>query len=134
MNYFAYGSNLNRRQMAERCPDSVPKFVATLPNYKLVFTGWSRDWGGGVASIRRYRGGKVAGAVYEISDRDLRALDRYEGYPSVYNRVNVIVFTEDGEAVEAMAYVKREQSEDTQPSRKYLAVIGQGYKDWGIMG
>ena len=42
MYYFAYASNLNRRQMRERCPDSQAKFVATLRNYKLVFTGWSR--------------------------------------------------------------------------------------------
>jgi len=34
--------------------------------------------------------------------------------------------------VEAITYIKREQSEKTQPSQEYLAVIRQGYKDWGI--
>jgi len=33
MYYFAYGSNLNRKQMLERCPDAQPKFTASLPNY-----------------------------------------------------------------------------------------------------
>lgn len=133
MYYFAYGSNLNRKQMAERCPDSKPEFMVTLPNYKLIFTGWSRKWHGGVASIRPFRGEKVIGAIYEISDRDLRSLDRYEGYPAIYNRVNVMVWTETGEQVEAVTYIKVTQSEQTQPSREYLAVIRQGYRDWEII-
>jgi gamma-glutamylcyclotransferase (GGCT)/AIG2-like uncharacterized protein YtfP len=132
MYYFAYASNLTQRQMLERCPDAKPRFTATLPNYKLIFTGWSRQWHGGVASIKPFRGEKVAGAVYEISEGDLRRLDKYEGYPSIYNRREVVVFPEDGEAVKAVAYIKVEQSEETKPSLEYLATIRQGYRDWGI--
>ena len=44
MYYFAYASSLSKKQMLERCPDSNPLFRATLPNYKLIFTGWSRKW------------------------------------------------------------------------------------------
>jgi len=132
MYYFAYGSNLNQKQMLERCPDSKPEFPATLPNYKLVFVGWSRQWRGGVASIRRFSGERVPGAVYEVSDRDLRRLDSYEGYPGNCDRLNVTVFDEDGEAIKAVTYIKSGQSEETQPSREYLALIQQGYRDWGI--
>jgi len=132
MNYFAYGGNLNQKQMLERCPDSKPKFVATLPNYKLVFVGWSRQWRGGVASIKPFRGEKVLGAIYDISDRDLRRLDSYEGYPN-YNRLKVTVFNEKGEAVEAITYIKVRQSEETPPSAEYLAIIQQGYRDWGLV-
>ena len=132
MYYFAYGSNLNLKQMSERCPDSRPKFTATLPNYKLIFAGWSRKWKGGVASIKPLRGEKVIGAIYELSDRDLRLLDRHEGYPAVYNRFNVTIWTETGEPVEAMTYVKVDQSEETQSSEEYLAIMQQGYRDWGI--
>ncbi len=133
MYYFAYGSNLNRRQMSERCPDSQPKFVATLANHKLIFTGWSRKWHGGTASIRSLRGDKVIGAIYEISDRDLRLLDKHEGYPAIYDRVNKMVITEAGDYVEAVTYIKREQSEETHPAREYVAIIQQGYRDWGIV-
>lgn len=133
MYYFAYGSNLNRKQMMERCPDSKPGFRATLPNFKLVFVGWSRQWRCGVASIKPFRGEKVLGAVYEISERDLKRLDSYEGYPGSYNRANLRVFTEDGDLVEAITYIKAEQSEETPPSKEYLAVIQQGYRDWEIV-
>jgi len=127
--YFAYGTNLNRKQMLERCPDSRPMFIATLRNYKLVFVGWSRQWRGGVASIKPFRGMRVLGAIYEVSEECLRQLDKYE---SSYNRLNVTVFDEDGEPIEAITYIKASQSEDTQPSQEYLAVIQQGYRDWEI--
>jgi len=130
--YFAYASNLSKKQMLERAPDSQSKFVATLPNYKVIFAGRSRQWRGGVATIARSRGDKVNGAIYEISERDLRRLDRDEGYPGSYNRINVTVFDEDGNAVEAVTYIKAGRLEETQPSKEYLAVIRQGYNDWGI--
>ena len=133
MYYFAYASNLNRKQMWERCPDSRPKYTATLPNYKLVFLGWSRQWRGGTASIRLFQGEKVLGAIYEISEQCLRRLDQYEGYPDVYNRFEVTVFTEDGEPVQATTYIKVDQSEETVPAPAYVSVIQQGYKDWEIV-
>ena len=133
MYYFAYGSNLNKKQMLERCPDSKSRFVATLRNYKLVFVGWSRQWRGGVASIKPFRGERVLGALYELSDRDLRRLDSYEGYPGSYNRLKVTVFDEDGESVEAITYIKSEQAEEIQPSKEYLSLVQQGYRDWDII-
>ncbi len=133
MNYFAYASNLNKKQMLERCPDSKPLLVATLPNYTLIFAGWSRQWRGGTASIKLFRGERVLGAVYEISERDLGRLDKYEGYPSNYNRLNVMVFGEDGEPIETITYIKSGRLEETQPSKEYLAIIQQGYRDWGLV-
>jgi gamma-glutamylcyclotransferase len=133
MYYFAYGSNLNKKQMRERCPDSKPVFRATLPNYKLIFTGWSRQWHGGVASIKAFRGERVIGAIYEISDADLRKLDKLEGYPTEYNRLPVRVFNEDGDAVEAMTYIRAKPAEETRPSPEYLAILQQGYRDWGVL-
>jgi len=133
MYYFAYASNLNRKQMLERCPDSKPLLVATLPNYQLVFAGWSRQWRGGYATIKLFRGEKIFGAIYEVSERDLRRLDKYEGCPGNYNRLNVTVFGEDGKPIEAITYIKSGQLEETQPSKEYLAVIQQGYRDWGIV-
>lgn len=132
MYYFAYGSNLNQKQMRQRCPDSKPRFVAILPNYKLVFSGWSRQWRGGVATIKFLRGEKAWGAVYEISERDLRLLDKYEGYPGNYHRMKVTVFDEDGKAVEVWTYIKAGQLEESEPSAEYLAIIQQGCRDWGI--
>ena len=131
--YFAYGSNLNKNQMKERAPESRPRVTATLPNFKLIFLGWSRQWKGGIATIRSSRGDKVAGGIYEITDKDLRRLDSYEGYPRDCNRINVTVFTEDDEAMKVVTYIKTTAGEETKPSPEYIAVIQQGYRDWGIV-
>ena len=103
--------------------------MATLPNYKLVFTGWSRTWHGGVATIKPFRGEKVHGAIYEVSEACLRQLDKYE---VGYTRFNVTVFDEDNQPVSAVTYVKSGQLEESLPSKEYAAVIRQGYRDWGI--
>ena len=132
MYYFAYATNLSRKTMAQVCPKAKPKSIAVLPNHKLIFTGWSRQWRGGLASIRPLQGEKVNGALYEITEDDLRLLDRHEGHPGIYDRVKKMVFTEDGERLEAVTYVRAVQSEETPPSREYVAIIQQGYRDWDI--
>jgi gamma-glutamylcyclotransferase len=130
MYYFTYASNLNKKQMKERCPDSKPLFTAALPNYKLVFAGWSRKWRGGIASIKSSRGEKVRGAVYEVSDVCLRQLDKHE---VGFQRLNVTVFDEDNEPHQVVTYIKQGQLEETTPSREYGAVVRQGYRDWNII-
>jgi gamma-glutamylcyclotransferase (GGCT)/AIG2-like uncharacterized protein YtfP len=102
--------------------------VATLPNYKLVFTGWSRTWHGGVATIKPFRGEKVHGAIYEVREACLRQLDKYE---VGYTRFNVTVFDEDNQPVSAVTYIKSGQLEESLPSKEYAAIIRQGYRDWG---
>ena len=130
MEYFAYASNLNKRQMRERCPDSKLGCIATLPNYKLVFAGWSRRWRGGYATIKSVRGEKVPGAVYEVSEQCLQRLDRFE---EGYTRLKVTVFDEYNKPIEAITYIKSGQIEEAPPSKEYLAVIHLGYRDWGIV-
>ena len=103
--------------------------MAILPNYKLVFTGWSREWRGGKASIKPFRGEKVRGAIYDITEACLKQLDKHE---AGYQRLNVTVFDEDNEPIEAITYIKSGQLEESPPSKEYAAVIRQGYRDWGI--
>jgi gamma-glutamylcyclotransferase len=120
---------LNKKQMSERCPDSLPKFTATLPNYKMVFTGWSRQWRGGKATIKSSRDDKVRGALYEVTEVCLKKLDIFE---TGYSRMNVTVFDEDNGPFQAVTYLKSGRLDETLPSKEYAAVIRQGYLDWGI--
>src|SRR4030042_2564586 len=130
MYYFAYASNLNQKQMQERCQESKPRFTATLHHYRLVFTGWSRNWRGGVATIKSFRGEKVRGGIYEVSDACLRQLDKHE---TGYTRLNVTVFDEDNQAIQAITYVKSGQLEETMPSKEYGEIMHQSYRDWRII-
>lgn len=129
MYYFAYASNLSKKRLRTICPESQPKFTATLPNYALVFAGWSREWHGGKATIKAMRGEKVRGAIYEVSDSCLKALDKHE---VGYSRLAVTVFDEDNQPVPAVTYIMSGQIAEALPSQEYLAVIREGYQDWGI--
>jgi gamma-glutamylcyclotransferase (GGCT)/AIG2-like uncharacterized protein YtfP len=129
--YFAYASNLSRKQMSERAPSAGVRFSATLPNYKLIFSGWSRKWRGAVASIQQSRGDKVLGGIYEVSEQDLARLRQYEG--DEYTTVNVVVFKDTGETVDAVTFTRKRQQDEGKPSAEYLGVIKQGYSDWNLI-
>lgn len=103
--------------------------MAILPNYKLVFAGWTREWRGGIAGIKASRGEKVRGAIYEVTEACQRRLDKYE---SGYQRLNVTVFDEDNQPVPAITYIMSGQLEEALPSEEYLTVIRQGLRDWRL--
>ena len=71
--YIAYGSNLSVRQMAHRCPDARIIGMAAIQDWKLVFRTH--------ATIEPAAGRVVPVLIWEISDRDEKNLDLYEGYP-----------------------------------------------------
>ena len=129
--YFAYASNLNKKQMLERCPDCKARFSAVLPNYRMIFCGWSRTWHGGMANLQPSRGEKVKGALYEVTEAGLRRLEKYD---VGYSRFNVTVFDEDNQPHEAVTLLKAGHVEESLPSKEYAAVIKQGYRDWRISG
>jgi gamma-glutamylcyclotransferase len=131
--YFAYAFNLNKKQMKERCPQAQPVSIVTLHHYKLAFSGWSRKWRGGVATIRPFRGERVTGAIYELSEADMKRLDEYEDCPASYSRTNIGVNDDFGRLIEAVTYVRTGRADEAAPSKEYLAVIQQGYRDWGII-
>lgn len=82
--YFAYGSNINLDQMAQRCPDAQVVGPVTLENYELLFRGNLR--GAGVATIAPREGSTVHGLLWNITPECERSLDYYEGYPHLYGK------------------------------------------------
>ena len=119
--YFAYGSNCNLDQMAHRCPRAKNAGVVTLRNYTLVFNG--------VASIRRRNGAEVMGVLWEITPDCEHSLDRYEGYPRLYEKKNVTVYTGDGAPIKAMVYVMTpEYRRAAMPTTVYYDGIEAGFR------
>ncbi|MEN8615149.1 gamma-glutamylcyclotransferase family protein [Dehalogenimonas sp. THU2] len=131
--YFAYGASLNRKLMAERCPQCRPKVSATLAHYQLVFTGWSRVFRGATASLKPMRGAHVRGGVYDVPDTALKRLDIAEGFPAQYVKQNVMVNTESGESLSCFTYVPAHQADEGKPAPEYLSLLQQGYRDWGLV-
>ena len=120
--YLAYGSNLHLTQMAQRCRDAKGIAPIHLPNFRLVFRG--------VADIEPHKGSVVHGAVYEISEADERALDRYEGYPTMY-RKEYISAKLRGEPVVIMYYTMN-NDRISPPSNGYYNTIDTGFENWKL--
>ena len=124
MLYFAFGSNLNRKQMKKRCKDSKYIGCYKLKGYKLVFR--HMYYGGGVADLDRKKNSTALGAIYKISKKDEKKLDEYEDFPRIYIKK---YFKLSGRKV--MFYYMPKKTKTIPPSKRYLNLIIQGYKDCG---
>ena len=127
MLYFAFGSNLHRKQMKKRCKDSKYIGCYTLKNYKLSFRTGALSAGilkNGVADVERKKNSKVLGAIYKITKQDEKKLDIYEDFPILYNKMYFKYYNK-----KVMTYIMIKKTKFRYPTEKYLNVIKRGYKD-----
>ena len=117
--YFAYGSNLHHAQMKKRCPRCRYVKKYTLNNYQLTFRSKY-----GAADIERKVGKKVYGALYMISKYAEKKLDVYEEFPTLYKK---IYFKSNGKKI--MSYTMCKKTKLVPPTKHYLNIIKQGYRD-----
>ena len=121
--YVAYGSNLHLKQMGWRCPQAKVVGKGMLKDWQLTFRG--------VATIEPQEGAETPVAVWDIQPTDEVALDRYEGYPSLYRKENVTVTMDDGSELTAMVYIMN-RGYPSMPNQGYFNTIRQGYDDVGL--
>ena len=118
--YLAYGSNLNHRQMADRCPDARYLGNTMLKDWRLIFKS--------VATIEKDSGKHVPVGVFQITDECEKALDIYEDYPQLYYKKELEVLL-DGKQVTAMTYIMVAKDGIAPPSERYFSVISEGYRN-----
>ena len=103
--------------------------VAVLQNYSFEFRKY--------ANVVETGGSDVEGVLWQLPPNMIRELDQVEGYPSLYGRKTVPVYTENGERYEAWVYymtpatVKSTEA-DRMPSNQYVRTILNGYRHAGI--
>jgi len=115
--------NTHPDQMAKRCPDATLIGVAYLNDYRLVFRNH--------ADIEIQPGSIVSGVLWEVSDSDMIALDRLEGFPTYYLRQRVLVQTET-EAYVAWVYSMADQDYELTPNQSYYDLCTAGYVAHGV--
>ena len=117
MYYLAYGMNTNREAMAARCPKAKPMGGFYLPDHRLLFRG--------VADFMHDPDMVLPVVLWEITPDCLRALDRLEGYPHLYDRRKIngdwLIYDMNGSKYDI-----------GKPSSGYYDMIEQGYKDFGL--
>lgn len=123
--YFAYGSNLDIKQMLYRCPNAKFKSTYKLKGYKLVFsrhasieyTGIARDF--------------VQGVIYELDSKDEKALDIREGVSTGVYTKEYISYDSKNPHREFLTYIKTD-TKVINPDKEYLDKIKSGYRFWGL--
>ena len=75
MYYIAYGSNLNKEEMKQRCKDAKFVSLAKLENYTLTYRG---NPGRAYLTVDKKKGDFVRVAVWDVSENGKKSLDEYE--------------------------------------------------------
>ena len=129
---FAYGSNLAAAEIGAWCPEARFTGVARLPDHRLALNRRSIRWGGGAADIVPASGEEVWGALYEIPDGALDALDAKEGQGWAYRRVEVDV-ERAGRRIPATAYeVVEKEPEEVPATPEYAALLLRAARERGL--
>ena len=124
MLYFAYGSNLNHKQMNFRCKGSKFKKKYILKNYDLCFSHTTNKSVYGHANIFKKKGSKVLGAIWEIDKKNEQSLDDYEGVSYGYYQKKYLNI----KGKKVMVYIQ-DRFFNKKPNSSYFHIIIEGYKN-----
>lgn len=132
--YLAYGSNLNIPQMQFRCPEARIIGTAVIEGYRLLFKGSKT---GSYLTIEKAEGYEVPVGVWEVTERDERNLDRYEGYPTFYYKKEMqlkVKGIRTGKIYNrnCFVYIMHEDHLIGMPSNFYIRVCADGYRVFGF--
>ena len=128
MLYVAYGSNLNKDQMAWRCPTAKAVGTNLLIGWRLSFKGSKT---GSYLTIEPDPDGEVPVGIWEIDKESERALDAYEGYPVFYRKVKINVRL-NGRNRKGIVYIMNDGRPYGIPSINYIETCITGYNDFGF--
>ncbi|MGV3635966.1 MAG: gamma-glutamylcyclotransferase family protein [Pseudorhodoplanes sp.] len=123
--YFAYGSNMSRGPMTERCPTARQAGRAILRGYRIVIMA------NGYASVVPAAGEDVHGILWTIGPCDLAALDDYEDVAGGLYSKAMLPVLQDGKTVEALVYLGCEKRQG-HPSADYIALVIEAARDCGL--
>lgn len=132
--YIAYGSNLSIQQMQMRCPGARIIGTSVIDDYELLFKGSKT---GSYLTIEPKAGASVPVAVWDVSEQNEMALDRYEGAPHFYYKAEMVlpikgIRTGKVRRRRVFVYIMHEERSIGLPSASYVRVCREGYQAFGF--
>ena len=121
--YGAYGSNLNKNQMINRCPSSKAIGSVFLDDWTIHFLG--------VANLVKAKNKKAPIGLFELTEECEKSLDKFEQYPLLYRKEFFLVYL-NNKIVNMMTYIMQPGYETSPPSKAYFNSIYQGYLDFNF--
>ncbi len=98
--------------MQSRAGNILEAQTARLENYEIVFN--------------KAAGKVVYGVLYKIPESAYRTMDKHEGAPQHYRRIEVTVTDGAGKKMGAQAYIATKVEKGLKPSPHYLQTILEG--------
>ena len=126
---------MNIHQMSRLCPTATLVGTGVLQNWSMGFyKTCDSDMAYVYADVRESEDNFANVAVWEvINPSELEMLDRFEGYPSLYKKLNNCkVVMGNGETIEGFLYKMSNNAENGIPDVYYFMGIYQAYKDLHI--
>ena len=124
--YIAYGSNLNLRQMAMRCPTAQLVGTGEVRDYELQFKGAPY---GAFATICATEGAAVPVAVWSLQNRDEKVLDIYEGVKAGHYFKKEIPVQLGDQTKLALVYIMNPEAQFGIPTQRYYNAVLEGYEN-----
>ena len=131
MFHFGYGSNMSIKSVHEDLNPNA-KFIMKgfLPNYEVSWPMWSETEQAGYSGIMEAPGELVHGALYEMTEQELIAMDNLEDcYKDTYKRETFLVLGEDGKWHKADLYRVIDPKGPFPPARSYVEIMLEGARD-----
>ena len=130
--YFVYTARISPDELANIAPTASFEFIAHLPEWTLEFPIKDKHWGGGLPNAKPEPGHTVWGAVFSLSDDDLKVVNKIEGEEQ---RVAVEVEAMDrmGKRHQVLTHVyEGNGSRHHTPSAEYLRLMLGGSRHWSL--
>lgn len=122
MKYFAYGSNMSEERMISRHISYESRTFAKLTGYKLIFNKQASKGNYVYANIMVSENDIIEGVLYEFPDVEISKLDKFEGVPNHYRKIQVNIEDQNGTIASAITYVAKEDKivDGLLPQKEYL--------------
>jgi hypothetical protein len=123
--HFAYGSNMSRALMREHCPQARALGTAVLAHHRFIVMAQ------GYASIVRWPGHVVHGVLWQLSRRDVAALDVYESLDTGLYRACLLPVRHAGSITSALVYIGCSRRHG-RPQPGYMECVIAAARDWRL--
>jgi len=131
MLHFGYGSNLSINSVHEDLnPNARYVMKGFLPNFEVSWPMWSEEEQSGYSGIMEAPGELVHGALYEMTEQELIAMDNLEDcYKGTYKRETFLVLGEDDKWHSAELYRVIDPQGPFPPARSYVEIMLAGARE-----
>jgi gamma-glutamylcyclotransferase len=119
-------------RLAEFAPGAEFRFIAHLPETKLIFPSSNGKWEGALPSVRPEPGNTVWGAIFDVPETELKAVDEAEAEEGRV-RTTFSAMDRAGHRYDVVTHVLEDEGDgELRPSREYMALVVEGGRHWSL--